>query len=192
MNILDKINETLQNVQEMHATNMEELEALRIKYLSKKGVISALMADFREVAADQKREVGMKINELKNQVQERINALKEQFDSMDNTDEDIDLTRTSYPSVLGTRHPLTIVKNEIIDIFGHMGFKLAEGPEVEDDLHVYTKLNFAADHPARDIPLSELSVQDVSIVTKPSVPVPTASSTRLKVFILTKVFHSPT
>ena len=86
------------------------------------------MADFREVAADQKREVGMKINELKNQVQERINALKEQFDSMDNTDEDIDLTRTSYPSVLGTRHPLTIVKNEIIDIFGHMGFKLAEGP----------------------------------------------------------------
>ena len=75
MNILDKINETLQNVQEMHATNMEELEALRIKYLSKKGVINALMADFREVAADQKREVGMKINELKNQVQERINAL---------------------------------------------------------------------------------------------------------------------
>ena len=130
MNILDKINETLQNVQEMHATNMEELEALRIKYLSKKGVINALMTDFREVAADQKREVGMKINELKNQVQERINALKEQFDSMDNTDEDIDLTRTSYPSVLGTRHPLTIVKNEIIDIFGHMGFKLAEGPEV--------------------------------------------------------------
>lgn len=151
MNILDKINETLQNVQEMHATNMEELEALRIKYLSKKGVINALMTDFREVAADQKREVGMKINELKNQVQERINALKEQFDSMDNTDEDIDLTRTSYPSVLGTRHPLTIVKNEIIDIFGHMGFKLAEGPEVEDDLHVYTKLNFAADHPARDM-----------------------------------------
>ena len=151
MSIIDKINETLQGVQDMHAANLEELEALRIKYLSKKGVINALMGDFREVAADQKREVGMKLNELKTQVQDKINALKEQFDGMDNVDEEIDLTRTAYPSVLGTRHPLTIVKNEIIDIFGHMGFKLAEGPEVEDDLHVYTKLNFAADHPARDM-----------------------------------------
>ena len=151
MSIIDKINETLQGVQDMQASNMEELEALRIKYLSKKGIISGLMNDFREVAADQKREVGMKINELKAQVQDKINALKDQFDSMDNVDDDIDLTRTAYPAALGTRHPLTIVKNEIIDIFGHMGFKLAEGPEVEDDLHVYTKLNFAADHPARDM-----------------------------------------
>ena len=166
MSIIDKINETLQGVQDMHAANLEELEALRIKYLSKKGVINALMGDFREVAADQKREVGMKLNELKTQVQDRINALKEQFDGMDNVDEEIDLTRTAYPSVLGTRHPLTIVKNEIIDIFGHMGFKLAEGPEVEDDLHVYTKLNFAADHPARDMQDTFFVSQHPNDVTK--------------------------
>ena len=109
------------------------------------------MNDFRTVAADQKREVGMKLNELKKQTQDRINALKEQFEALSECKNDADLTRTAYPVKLGTRHPLTLVKNEIIDIFGRMGFTLADGPEVEDDLHVYTKMNFAADHPARDM-----------------------------------------
>ena len=149
--MLAKIEERLQEVEDMGAGNAEELEALRIKYLSKKGAINALMADFRNVPADQKKEVGMRLNELKNRAQEKIAALKERFDNQDNNTEGIDLTRTAYPIELGTRHPLSIVRNEIIDIFGRMGFTIAEGPEVEDDLHVFTKLNFAADHPARDM-----------------------------------------
>ena len=135
----------------MKANSAEELEALRIKYLSKKGVISELMADFRNVPAEQKKEVGMKLNELKQRTQERIAALKEVFESQDHGCDELDLTRTAYPIALGTRHPLSIVKNQIIDIFARMGFNIADGPEVEDDLHVYTKLNFAADHPARDM-----------------------------------------
>ena len=135
----------------MTASNAEELEALRIKYLSKKGAINDLMADFRNVPAEQKKEVGMRLNILKSKTQEKIAALKEQFDNQDNGCDTLDLTRTAYPMELGTRHPLTIVKNEIIDIFSRLGFCIAEGPEVEDDLHVFTKLNFAADHPARDM-----------------------------------------
>ena len=135
----------------MTASNTEELEALRIKYLSKKGAINDLMADFRLVPAEQKKEVGMKLNILKSKAQEKIAALKEQFENQDNGSDALDLTRTAYPMELGTRHPLTIVKNEIIDIFSRLGFCIAEGPEVEDDLHVFTKLNFAADHPARDM-----------------------------------------
>ena len=149
--MLAKIEELLQEVEGMSAGKAEELEAIRIKYLSKKGAINALMADFRNVPADQKKEVGMRLNELKNRAQEKIAALKERFDNQDNNTEGIDLTRTAYPIELGTRHPLSIVRNEIIDIFGRMGFTIAEGPEVEDDLHVFTKLNFAADHPARDM-----------------------------------------
>ena len=149
--ILEKIDELLQEVKNISATNADEIEALRLKYLSKKGAITALMTDFRNVPADQKKAVGIKINELKQTAQDRINELKEQLETSDNESEAIDLTRTPYPIKLGTRHPLTIVTNEIIDIFSRMGFVLADGPEVEDDLHVFTKMNFAADHPARDM-----------------------------------------
>ena len=149
--MIAKIEQLLQEVEAMTANNAEELEALRIKYLSKKGAINELMADFRNVPAEQKKEVGMKLNELKNKAQEKIATLKESFETNDNGCAGMDLTRTAYPIGLGTRHPLSIVRNEIIDIFGRMGFNISEGPEVEDDLHVYTKLNFAADHPARDM-----------------------------------------
>ena len=149
--ILEKIDQLLEEVKNISATNADEIEALRLKYLSKKGAITALMNDFRNVPADQKKAVGIKINELKQTAQERINALKEQLETADTESESIDLTRTPYPIRLGTRHPLTIVTNEIIDIFSRMGFVLADGPEVEDDLHVFTKMNFAADHPARDM-----------------------------------------
>ena len=147
--ILEKIDQLLEEVKNISATNADEIEALRLKYLSKKGAITALMNDFRNVPADQKKAVGIKINELKQTAQERINALKEQLETADTESESIDLTRTPYPIRLGTRHPLTIVTNEIIDIFSRMGFVLADGPEVEDDLRVFTKMNFAADHPAR-------------------------------------------
>ena len=124
---------------------------LVIKYLSKKGSIAALMADFRNVPAEQKKEVGIKINELKNRAFDKINALKAEFETSDSDTCDIDITRTAYPVKLGTRHPLTIVKNEIVDIFSRLGFSLAEGPEVEDDWHVFGAMNFAEDHPARDM-----------------------------------------
>jgi len=149
--MLEKIESLLKEVENMQAQNAEEIEALRLKYLSKKGAITALMADFRNVPAEQKKEVGMKINQLKQTAQDRLNTLKEQHATDDSDTENIDLTRSVYPVQLGSRHPLTIVKNEIIDIFSRMGFVLADGPEVEDDLHVFTKMNFAADHPARDM-----------------------------------------
>ena len=149
--MIAKIEQLLQEVEAMTAANAEELEALRIKYLSKKGAINELMADFRNVPAEQKKEVGMKVNELKNKAQEKINALKEQFENQDNGCDDLDLTRSAYPAKLGTRHPLTIVKNEIIDIFARLGFSIADGPEVEDDWHVFSSMNFAEDHPARDM-----------------------------------------
>ena len=149
--ILDKISQLLEEVKNISASNAEEIEALRIKYLSKKGEITALMSDFRNVPAEQKKEVGMRINELKQTAIDRINAIKQSFDTADTESVNIDLTRTPYPIALGTRHPLTIITNEIIDIFSRMGFILADGPEVEDDLHVFTKMNFAADHPARDM-----------------------------------------
>ena len=149
--MIAKINQLLQEVEALKAANAEELEALRIKYLSKKGAINDLMADFRNVAAEQKKEVGMRLNELKNKAQEKIAALKEQFESQDTGCDDIDLTRSAYPGELGTRHPLSIVRNEIIDIFARMGFNIADGPEMEDDWHVFSSMNFAEDHPARDM-----------------------------------------
>ena len=149
--LLEKIEQLLREVSELTAANAEEIEALRLKYLSKKGEITALMADFRDVAADQKKAVGMKLNELKQTATRKINELKEQCETAETATDDIDLTRTAYPTPLGTRHPLNIVRNRIVDIFSRMGFTLADGPEVEDDLHVFTKMNFAPDHPARDM-----------------------------------------
>ncbi|MBP3230391.1 MAG: phenylalanine--tRNA ligase subunit alpha, partial [Prevotella sp.] len=149
--ILDKIEQLLKEVSELSASNAEEIEALRLKYLSKKGEINALMQDFRNVAADEKKTVGIRINELKQMAFDRINSLRENLETAEAQSDSIDLTRSAYPIELGTRHPLTIVTNEIIDIFSRMGFVLADGPEVEDDLHVFTKMNFAADHPARDM-----------------------------------------
>ena len=151
MQLIDRIDQLLKEVSEATANNAEEIEQLRLKYLSKKGEINELMNDFRTVATEQKKELGMRINLLKKTALDRINALREENATAATTQEDIDLTRTAYPVELGTRHPLTIVRNEIIDIFQRMGFILADGPEVEDDLHVFTKMNFAADHPARDM-----------------------------------------
>lgn len=149
--IIEQIKELLQQVENIKAANTEELEALRIKYLSKKGIISSLMNDFRNVPAEQKREVGMFINQLKEKTQNKINELKESFENAQASDNEIDLTRSAYPIELGTRHPLSLVKKEICDIFGRLGFSIAEGPEVEDDWHVFSSLNFAEDHPARDM-----------------------------------------
>ena len=149
--MISKIQALMAEVENLTANSAEELEALRIKYLSKKGAINDLMADFRNVPAEQKKEVGMQLNALKTRATERIAELKEAFETNDSGAAEMDLTRTAYPMELGTRHPLSIVKNEIIDIFARMGFALADGPEVEDDWHVFSSMNFAEDHPARDM-----------------------------------------
>ena len=163
--MLNKINQIRQNLEAATAPTAEAVEELRIKYLSKKGEVSALMADFRNIPADQKREMGQKLNELKSFVTDRINALKEQLASgADNEAANIDLTRTATPLPTGARHPLSIVKNDIIDIFAGMGFTIAEGPEIEDDWHVFSSLNFPKDHPARDM-------QDTFFVTRTPVDV---------------------
>lgn len=149
--MLNKIDKLMAEVAAMHAKNAEEAEKLRIKYLGRKGIINDLMEEFRSVAPEKKRELGQKLNTLKQAITERINSLKDQAAVTETAGLAVDLTRTPYPIPLGTRHPLTIVKNEIVDIFSRLGFTLAEGPEVEDDWHVYSSMNFADDHPARDM-----------------------------------------
>ncbi len=149
--LLEKVESLLKEVSELTAKNADEVEQLRLKYLSKKGEINALMADFRNVAKDQKKEIGIKINELKTTAIDKINSLREQVAEEESGSASLDLTRSAYPIELGTRHPLTLVRNEIIDIFSRMGFTLFQGPEIDDDKHVFTMLNFAADHPARDM-----------------------------------------
>lgn len=162
--ISDKIERLFQEVDNLKASNADELEQLRLRFLSKKGEMNALMEEFRTVPSEFKREIGVKINELKTAVQGKINALREQLDSVETSNDELDLTRTSYPIKVGTRHPLTIVKNEIIDIFQRMGFTLAGGPEIDDDLNIFTNLNFAADHPARDM-------QDTFFIEKSNIDV---------------------
>ncbi len=150
--MIERINKIKEEVAAATASTAEAVEELRIKYLSKKGAVSALMADFRTVPAESKREVGQKLNELKNFVTERINTLKEQLSAgADNDASLIDLTRSATPYPVGARHPLSIVKNDIIRIFAGMGFTIAEGPEIEDHWHVFSSLNFPPDHPARDM-----------------------------------------
>jgi phenylalanyl-tRNA synthetase alpha chain len=146
----EKIGELLEDVKSFHAENIDQLEAFRIKYLSKKGIIPALFADFRNVDPTERKEMGQLMNGLKNAIQDKIVSLKENFDNSSEITEKPDLTLpTSSP--LGTRHPLSIVRNDIIDIFTRIGFNVSEGPEIEDDFHNFSALNFPPDHPARDM-----------------------------------------
>ena len=149
--MIEKIQALKEQIEALSAANAEELEALRIKYLSKKGEITSLFNDFRNVPNEQKREIGQKLNELKTLSTDKINAIREAFNANAVNDVDIDLTRTAAPQEIGTRHPISLVRKEIIDIFSRLGFTIAEGPEVEDDWHVFSSLNFADDHPARDM-----------------------------------------
>lgn len=167
--IIEKIQQILEEVETLSAKDAKDIEALRIKYLSKKGEISQLMNEFRNVEADKKREVGMKINALKQAATEKINSLRANMTTAEEISSDIDLTRTASPVKLGTRHPLTLVENQIINIFGRMGFVLAQGPEVEDDWHVFSSMNFPADHPARDM-------QDTFFVESPNILLRTHTS----------------
>lgn len=151
--MLQKIAQIRAEIEQLTANDAAGVEALRIKYLSKKGIIPALMADFRQVPPELKRETGAAINELKEFATGRINSLRDAVAAATASADAAatDLTRTATPLRQGTRHPLSLVREEIIAIFRRLGFTIAEGPEIEDDWHVFSSLNFPADHPARDM-----------------------------------------
>ena len=148
----DKIADLLRQVADMKAADAEEVEALRIKFLSKKGAVTELFNEFREVPKEEKKELGQALNQLRQAAEARIAEMRENVASVKTQHaERQDLTRTPDTIELGSRHPLSLVREEIIDIFSRIGFTVAEGPEVEDDNHVYGLLNFAPEHPARDM-----------------------------------------
>jgi phenylalanyl-tRNA synthetase alpha chain len=149
--MLKKISQLKAEAAAERITNLDELEAFRIKYLSKKGLVPLLFEDFRNVQPAEKKEVGLNLNTLKEQIQEKYNHLKASLAKQDDIFISDDLTRPAYPLSTGSRHPISIVRNEIIEIFSRLGFVVSEGPEIEDDDHVFSRLNFAPEHPARDM-----------------------------------------
>jgi phenylalanyl-tRNA synthetase alpha chain len=149
--MIDKIQSLLEEIRSVKITTSGDLEQFRLKYLSKKGLITELFEKFRNIPAEQKRNVGQKLNELKQSTQDRYNAIKKELGSRVETATENDLTKPAFPYPAGSRHPISIVRKEIIDIFSRIGFVVSEGPEIEDDNHVFTKLNFAPEHPARDM-----------------------------------------
>jgi phenylalanyl-tRNA synthetase alpha chain len=164
--MISKINNLLSEISNISVSGQDELEAFRIKYLSKKGLINTLFDEFRTISPSEKKETGKKLNFLKQNALDKYNLLKESLQSTVNKKESDDLTRPAYPWNLGYRHPISIMRNDIISIFERIGFIVSEGPEIEDDDHVFTKLNFAPEHPARDMQdtfyISRLSPEDSS------------------------------
>ena len=147
-----RIQQLTAELQALSARSEQEVEDLRIKYISKKGLVPQLFDEFKSVPNEEKRQVGQLLNALKTLATDKINELRASLSSGgDSSEEGIDWSRTAYPVPLGTRHPLTIVQQEICSIFARLGFSIAEGPEIEDDWHVFSSLNFAEDHPARDM-----------------------------------------
>ncbi|MFO8067734.1 MAG: phenylalanine--tRNA ligase subunit alpha [Bacteroidales bacterium] len=153
--MLDKINELLKEVERFEASTIDEVEQFRIKMLSKKGIITNLFQDFKTVEADKKREVGAKLNQLKNKALEKVNTLKESLGQQQSAAsvkaDEFDPTRPVDFEQLGSRHPISIVRKKINKIFDRIGFVISEGPEIEDDWHNFSALNFPDDHPARDM-----------------------------------------
>jgi phenylalanyl-tRNA synthetase alpha chain len=149
--MLEKINALQQEIEKITASSKEDVEMLRIKYISKKGSVNQLFTEFKNVPNEEKKAVGKALNDLKNFALEKINSLRDSFESTTTEATGTDLTMPGESLKLGTRHPLSLVKNEIISIFGRLGFTVAEGPEIEDDWHVFSALNFPPEHPARDM-----------------------------------------
>lgn len=151
--MLDRIHRLLEEVEHFAAQSKEEVEEYRIRWLSKKGEISALFEDFRTVPGELKKEVGQKLNDLRTRAQDKISDLKERFESdKENNKPEIDLSIPAYPAAIaGGRHPLSLVRREIISIFSKLGFTVSDGNEIEDDWHNFTALNTPENHPARDM-----------------------------------------
>jgi len=147
-----KVEEFIKEVEEFKTSVVEELEEFRIKFLGKKGLVKDLFNKFKEVPNEQKKEFGQLLNKLKINTEEKINNLAMNLNSgNDTSSEDIDFSLPISEDNLGSRHPISLVKNEIIDIFSRIGFNVSEGPEIEDDWHNFTALNFPEEHPARDM-----------------------------------------
>jgi phenylalanyl-tRNA synthetase alpha chain len=152
MNMIAQIEKHIEEVSNFSANSLEELEAFRIKYLGKKGLITQFFADFKNVPNEEKKVYGQAINQLKQSTSDKIAALKQSLSSTVSSQQVYgDLTRPSQPIDIGARHPISIVKNKIIDIFSRVGFNVSEGPEIEDDWHNFTALNLPEHHPARDM-----------------------------------------
>ena len=147
----ERIEELRKEIRDFTITGADALEQFRIAYLSKKGKIPSLFDDFRNVPPGEKKETGQLLNDLKQLATERYNEFRDRLTMAEAVSSGVDLTMPAWPLGEGTRHPISIVRNEILDIFGRIGFTVSEGPEIEDDNHVFTMLNFAADHPARDM-----------------------------------------
>jgi phenylalanyl-tRNA synthetase alpha chain len=162
--MFNKIDNLLAEISSFTAGNSDEIESFRLKFLSKRGLIPELFEEFRNVPASEKKEIGQRLNILKQSAQDKYNSLKTGLQTTDLTSPAEDLTRPSVPWLLGSRHPISIIRNEIIEIFERIGFTVSEGPEIEDDNHVFTKLNFAPVHPARDMQdtfyISRISPED--------------------------------
>lgn len=151
--MLENIQTILSEIETFNSDKAEKIEEFRIKHLSKKGSIASLFENFRNVPVEQKKAVGQALNELKTVALAKINELKEKLTDTENASENgaIDLTLPGVPLKLGSRHPLSLVRNEILGIFERLGFTISEGPEIEDDWHNFSALNFPEEHPARDM-----------------------------------------
>jgi len=164
--MINKIEKLVSEIASFTAKTNEEIELFRLRFLSKKGIISELFEEFRNVSADEKKEIGQKLNILKQSALEKYNTIKSGIQPTGNAMHEEDLSRPSFPYLLGSRHPISIMRNEIIDIFSRIGFTVSEGPEIEDDSHNFTKLNFAPEHPARDMQdtfyISRINAEDSS------------------------------
>lgn len=149
--MLDRIKELQKELEEIAVRSADELEELRIKYISKNGKISKLIEEFRNVSPDQKKEIGHAVNTLKNFAMDKIKVLKDALDEDTSEVKKLDTSLPGDPMKAGTRHPISIIRNEMLDIFKRLGFVVSEGPEIEDDWHVFSALNFPEEHPARDM-----------------------------------------
>ncbi|MBL7889386.1 MAG: phenylalanine--tRNA ligase subunit alpha [Bacteroidia bacterium] len=147
-----KIEELLNEIETFVGESKEHVEEFRIKLLSKKGKVTELFDEFKTIAPEMRKEVGQALNQLKNKAQDKVNELKEKFEEQGGGDDQlVDLTLPAEAVTVGSRHPLSLVRNQIVDIFSRIGFTVSEGPEIEDDWHNFTALNTPADHPARDM-----------------------------------------
>ncbi|MEI7661899.1 MAG: phenylalanine--tRNA ligase subunit alpha [Bacteroidota bacterium] len=163
----DRIDQLIAEINSVMAISQEEVEQLRIKYLSKKGLVSVLFDDFKGVPPEKKREVGQLLNELKSKAQQKIDDLRSMFENREAvSSSEADLTRPADHLEPGARHPLSIVRNQIIDIFARIGYTVADGPEIEDDWHNFSALNFTADHPARDMQDTFFIARDPDILLR--------------------------
>ncbi len=166
--MLIKVDPIMDEVNSFNSSDPNEIEAFRIKMLGKKGIITGLLAEFRNVPIEHKKEFGQKINLLKKAAQDKVVDLKARVGNSESSKRDLDLSMSGEPFELGSRHPLSIVRKDILDIFTRIGFSISEGPEIEDDFHNFTALNFPEEHPARDMQDTFFIDKDIALRTHTS------------------------